>query len=148
MSRFSSPEQSFGFRYGNTFRRVTSQFASRLKPYDITPEQWSVLYCAYKHEGINQRELSELAGKDQPTTTRILDLLHKKGWIERQDDPADRRAYLIHVTPSAKELIEQTIPIEVQYNDELLQGVTDEQLAVLDQIMNQIKHNLDNMKLQ
>ncbi|MBP1938122.1 DNA-binding MarR family transcriptional regulator [Paenibacillus sediminis] len=77
-----------------------------------------------------------------------MDLLHKKGWIERQDDPADRRAYLIHVTPSAKELIEQTIPIEVQYNDELLQGVTDEQLAVLDQIMNQIKHNLDNMKLQ
>lgn len=70
---------SIGFHLGYTYRRASHLFANALKPYDITPEQWLVLYHIGEHEGLNQKEVAAKADKDQPTTTRILDLLEKKG---------------------------------------------------------------------
>ena len=69
---------SIGFHLGYTYRRASHLFANALKPYDITPEQWLVLYHIGEHEGLNQKEVAAKADKDQPTTTRILDLLEKK----------------------------------------------------------------------
>lgn len=145
MSRYSSPEQSIGFKYANTFRKISNLFANQLKPYGITPEQWSVLYQIHLEEGINQKQISVRTDKDQPTITRILDVLDKKQLIQRKADPSDRRAFLIFMTPAVKLLIEDTIPLEVRLNEELIQGVTDEQLQCLHQVMMQIQHNIENI---
>ncbi|HEY2493600.1 MAG TPA: MarR family transcriptional regulator [Paenibacillus sp.] len=146
MSRYSSPEQSIGFKYANTFRKISNLFANRLKPFDVTPEQWSVLYQIHLEEGINQKQISVRTDKDQPTITRILDVLDKKGLIHRRVDPSDRRAFLIFETTTVKQLIEDTIPIEVMLNEELIQGITDEQLQSLHQVMMQIQQNIDTLE--
>ncbi len=145
LSRFPSPDQSIGFRYAHIFRKLSTLFSIQLKPYDITPEQWSVLYQVYLEEGINQKKIARRTEKDQPTVTRILDVLDKKQLITRSTDSTDRRAFLIHPTESAKKLILDTIPIEVELNDNLISGVTDEQLQSLQQIMQQIQHNIEQI---
>jgi MarR family transcriptional regulator for hemolysin len=138
-----SPEQSIGFQYASIFRKISTLFAIQLKPYAITPEQWAVLYQVYLEEGINQKEIAHRTDKDQPTVTRILDALDKKKLITRQMDPADRRAFLICVTDSAKTLIIDTLPLELGLNDKLISEITDEQLQLLKQIMQQIQYNID-----
>lgn len=145
MSRFSSPEQSIGYRYAHIFRKISTLFSIQLKPYDITPEQWSVLYQVYLEEGINQKEIARRTEKDQPTVTRILDVLDKKHFITRSIDTTDRRAFLIHATESAKKLILDTIPLEIELNNNLVSGVTDEQLQLLQQVMQQIQHNIEQI---
>lgn len=145
LSRFASTHQSIGFRFGNMARKMSSLFAGKLKPYGITPEQWTVLYQVHLQEGINQKELALRSGKDQPSITRILDVLDKKGFIQRKPDPGDRRAYLIYATPSVQQIMDQTVPLELSLNDELVAGITDEQLAALDHIMKQINHNIDRI---
>ncbi|WP_438347435.1 MarR family winged helix-turn-helix transcriptional regulator [Paenibacillus sp. FA6] len=141
--RFPSPEQSIGFKYAHIFRKISTLFANRLRPYDITPEQWAVLYQVCHEEGINQKEIALRTDKDQPTVTRILDVLDKKKLITRQMNPTDRRAFLICATDSAKTLILDTLPLELGLNDKLVSGITDEQLQSLQQIMQQIQHNID-----
>ncbi|MEC0092744.1 MarR family winged helix-turn-helix transcriptional regulator [Paenibacillus macquariensis] len=143
--RFSSPEQAIGYKYTPVFRKISALFAYQLRPYDITPEQRSVLYQLYLEEGINQKEIALRTDKDQPTVTRILDVLDKKQLIIRHTDPADRRAFLICATDSAKKLILDTIPLELALNDLLVSGVTDEQLELFEHIMQQIKHNIDKI---
>lgn len=145
MLKSPSPEQSIGFRYAHIFRKISTLFSIRLKSYDITPEQWSVLYQAYLEEGINQKEIALRTEKDQPTVTRILDVLDKKQLITRSTDPADRRAFLIHATDSARKLILDTIPLEVGLNDRLISGISAEQLQLLHQIMQQIQHNIEQI---
>jgi len=145
LKRSKLPHQSIGFRFGNMSRKMSSLFASRLKPYGITPEQWTVLYQVYLQEGINQKELALRSGKDQPSITRILDVLDKKGFVRRKPDPGDRRAYLIYATPAVKQLMNETEPLELSLNDELIAGITDEQLETLDQIMKQINANIDRI---
>lgn len=85
------------------------------------------------------------SGKDQPSITRILDVLDKKGFIQRKPDPGDRRAYLIYATPAVQELMNETVPLELSLNDELIAGISDEQLQTLDQIMKQINANIDRI---
>ncbi|MBE9917200.1 MULTISPECIES: MarR family winged helix-turn-helix transcriptional regulator [Paenibacillus] len=126
-------------------RKMSSLFAGRLKPYGITPEQWSVLYQVHLQEGINQKELALRSGKDQPSITRILDVLDKKGYIQRKADPGDRRAYLIYATPEVEQLMSETVPIELAMNDELISGISDEELRVLDQIILRISANIDRI---
>lgn len=145
MARFTSTDQSIGAQMTNVSRKITNLFAGRLKPYNITPEQWSVLYQVCRNEGINQKTIAMRSNKDQPTVTRILDVLDNKQFIERKADPSDRRAFLIYATPSAKVLISDTVPLEIQLNEQLVQGITDEQLDLLLQITEQINHNLDIM---
>jgi DNA-binding MarR family transcriptional regulator len=126
-------------------RKISSLFAGMLKPYGITPEQWTVLYQVYRQEGINQKELSLRSGKDQPSITRILDVLDKKDLIQRKPDPGDRRAYLIYATPAVQQLMNETAPLELSLNDELIAGISDEQLQTLDQIIKQINVNIDRI---
>lgn len=128
-------------------RKMSAIFAGLLKPYGITPEQWSVLYQVYLQEGINQKELALRSGKDQPSITRILDVLHKKDLIQRKADPDDRRAFLIYATPTVQDLMNETIPLELNLNDELIAGITDEQLQALNRIMEQINYNIDRITL-
>ncbi|AOZ94621.1 hypothetical protein PNBC_01290 [Paenibacillus crassostreae] len=140
---FSPPNQSIGYKYSPIFRQISTLFANQLKPFGITPEQWTVLYQVHLDEGINQKEIAIRTNKDQPTVTRILDVLDKKQLIIRQIDTLDRRAFLIYATPSAHTLINDTLPLELRLNDTVTAGITDQQLHDLQQIMQQIQHNIN-----
>jgi MarR family transcriptional regulator, organic hydroperoxide resistance regulator len=48
------------------------------------------------------RELAELAGISAPTATRIVDGLLDRGFVSRVEDPTDRRAVVISLTPSGR----------------------------------------------
>ncbi|MFJ2512771.1 MarR family winged helix-turn-helix transcriptional regulator [Streptomyces griseoviridis] len=48
------------------------------------------------HGPLAPTALAQRAGLHAATTTGILDRLERAGWISRERDPADRRAYLIH----------------------------------------------------
>lgn len=73
-----SLEQSVGFMLGLTHRKTSALLAAQFKPYDITTEQFSVLFNVVRKEGVNQKEMAGFVFKDQPTTARIIDLLEKK----------------------------------------------------------------------
>ncbi|RAL21393.1 MarR family transcriptional regulator [Thermoflavimicrobium daqui] len=106
-----------------TYRKLNQLLFLRLKEYEITPEQWSVLYRLSQKDGINQREIAIRTSKDQPTTKRILDCLQKKNLIEKKMSPSDRRAFLIYLTDKGKHLAQQLLPIEQKIMAEISVGM-------------------------
>lgn len=141
----SSPQQFLGFMLGNVYRRISNQFARALKPYDITPEQWSVLFMVVSREGINQKEVAVEVAKDQPTTARIVELLLKKGFITKLLSTNDRRAYQLSATAQGKELIEITLPLEQENITAAVAGLLPSQLEQLRDMLNLIYYNTENM---
>ncbi|WP_151734717.1 MarR family winged helix-turn-helix transcriptional regulator ['Paenibacillus yunnanensis' Narsing Rao et al. 2020] len=137
----SSPQQFLGFLLGSTYRRISNSFARALKPYDITPEQWSVLLMISGRGGINQKEVAAAAAKDQPTTARIVELLLKKGFITKSTSKSDRRAFLLYATEEGKALIENTQSLEQQTIDAAVAGLRPEQLEELRAMLEHIYHN-------
>ncbi|MDI4645270.1 MarR family winged helix-turn-helix transcriptional regulator [Cohnella hashimotonis] len=138
-------EGSLGFTTGLVYRRMSNRLMQRLKPYDITPEQWSVLYYATESDGLIQRELGERAGKDKPTTTRIVDHLVRKGWILRRPDQNDRRAIFIEATAEGRRLIEETRPIETAVLAEVTACLTPGELETLLGLLHRVGKHVDQL---
>ncbi|MDF2925969.1 MAG: transcriptional regulator [Paenibacillaceae bacterium] len=112
---------SLGFVLGVAARRVSLLLMLKLKEFEISPEQWSVLYYIREQEGLIQKELAGRSGKDKPTVTRILDSLEDKGLIVRKPGEHDRRSFRIYATDKGKELVELTEPVERSMNEQLAQ---------------------------
>jgi DNA-binding MarR family transcriptional regulator len=54
---------------------------------------------------LTNRQLAEQAGVSSPTATRMLDLLVGRRLVTRLEDPVDRRAVLISLTPAGREAL-------------------------------------------
>lgn len=121
-------DDSLGYQLGVTYRKTLHTLIQRFKPYDITPEQFTVLVRLSEEDGIHQKELASRTARDQPTLTRILDLLERKGMIRKETDPSDRRAFLLFVTKEGEKIIDILTPIEQSYNRELFSGMNREDI--------------------
>jgi DNA-binding MarR family transcriptional regulator len=137
-----SLEQSVGFMLGLTHRKTAALLAAQFKPYDITTEQFSVLFNVVRKEGVNQKEMAGYVFKDQPTTARIIDLLEKKGWVERRTSDQDRRAYLLYPTKDGKALTDVLVPIEREMNKKLAEGIPEDQMEAFKHTLSLINRNL------
>jgi DNA-binding MarR family transcriptional regulator len=92
-----------------------------------------------------QKDIAELAGKDRPTTTRIMDVLEAKGFIIRKKGKTDRRSFLIHMTAAGQELIKQTVPIESQTVEDAAHGITSQEYNLLLSLLMRINENVDRL---
>jgi DNA-binding MarR family transcriptional regulator len=109
---------------------------------DITVDQWVVLYLLQKHDTLSQQELGDLAFKDAPTITRMLDLLESKKVISRRPDKKDKRKYKIALTQVGKEKFESIQPIVQSFRAEAYDGLSDEELTLLENTLKKIFENL------
>jgi len=79
----------------------------RLGDLGLKVRHYSVLALACSDEGPTQRELSEFLVLDPSQIVSIIDDLEKRGAVERQADPRDRRSKIIVPTPAGRELYAQ-----------------------------------------
>lgn len=134
---------SLGYIINRTALRLKNELHKGLRPFDVTPDQWGLLAQLSEADGISQRELADKAGKDQPTITRILDLLEKKKLILRQPDPSNRRATLVFITKEGKLLTRQMIPVAWSILAEALDGISKEEEDILKSLLNKVFANIN-----
>jgi MarR family transcriptional regulator, transcriptional regulator for hemolysin len=138
-------DQSIGFSMGVTYRKLSNLLQQRLKEYDITPEQWSVLYQVDKADGLIQKEIAERTVKDKPTTTRILDQLEGKSYIYKKTGQQDRRSFLVHITEKGKSLIQETIPLEQKVINDVKQCMSEDEYDRLMELLLRISHHVNQL---
>ncbi|WP_257667123.1 MarR family winged helix-turn-helix transcriptional regulator [Parapedobacter tibetensis] len=98
----------YSFLLDRTARRVKqyAQYQFNCQQFGITVDQWAILKGLKQYADLSQKELAEYCGKDQPTLTRIVDLLVSKKLVERQANPTDRRSFVVHLTPAGEQKID------------------------------------------
>ncbi|CAM4494175.1 MAG: MarR family transcriptional regulator [Paenibacillus macerans] len=131
-----------GFIMGVTYRKIASLLQHRLKEYDITPEQWSVLNQIDQSEGLIQKEIADRCGKDKPTTTRILDLLESKGLIYKQTGKQDRRSFAVFSTERGRALIRETIALEQGVTEEVKRCMSEEEYLMLLNLLERVNAHI------
>lgn len=109
--------------------------------FDVTLEQWVVIKKIHENPGINQRELASSLFKDAPTLTRMLDLIGKKGYVERRRSEEDRRAFSLHLTQKGEQLVSELGPIVIDIRRKGLEGVSKEDLEAAKRVLNLIYDN-------
>jgi DNA-binding MarR family transcriptional regulator len=76
----------------------------RICCYDVSVAQCYALEAVVLHGPLTLNELAAHLFLDKSTASRLVDALQKKGYVERRENPADRRALSLEATPAGREL--------------------------------------------
>ena len=116
----------------------------RLKPYDLTTEQFQVLKHLEIESGVTQNIVCAGVGKSPANITRILDRLENKQYIERRDNPEDRRSSLVFLTDEGRALINEVVSMLSDFEACITEGIEVSQLADMKNNLKKIQQNIAN----
>lgn len=127
-----------------TSKRVKqfAQSAFSRHNFDLTVDQWIVLRNLYECAELTNKEMALRCDKDQPTLTRIVDILLKKGLVIRQPHDSDRRSLHLRLTPAGIQKVEEIAPKVAEFRMQAWRNLTDEDFDHFTRILNKIYDNL------
>jgi DNA-binding MarR family transcriptional regulator len=124
---------------GRLFRK---RFDVSARASGVTGPQWRVLAALNFHPGITQAVLASLLDVEAITVGRMIDRLQKAGLVERRPDPADRRAWLLFITPPAQQLLGELQKTAETLMSETLRNFAPEEFEQLVVLLNRLRGNL------
>lgn len=109
--------------HGVQLQRFTSVFA----PYRIRPVQLSILGLIHEHPRLRQSDLGRALDIKRANIVTLLDELERRNLIVRQPAHADRRSYVLELTPAGKRLTVELLDLHARLEENLAQhlGVRD-----------------------
>ncbi|GGC01601.1 transcriptional regulator [Marinobacterium zhoushanense] len=124
-----SARARFGYRFVTLARRWRRFIDIRLAEAGLTDATWvPLMHLEQSGDGISQKLLAERAGIDTSTLVRLIDILERKGLLERRTDAEDRRARKIYLTSAGKQQVEAIRQTLEEAEAEALNDLDDEQL--------------------
>jgi len=97
--------------------RLTAQMnqnlAEALRERGFTFQDWRVLAVLAAHEGANLTELAEATVIPQPSVSRLVANLARRGYIERQNAATDSRVVHLHITAKGRSVYNKMLPLAV-----------------------------------
>jgi DNA-binding MarR family transcriptional regulator len=137
-------EDSIGYLLNDAARLYRREFNARARDVGFTALQWRLLHFLRRYPGIRQGPAAELIEVEPITLSRMVDRLQDSGLVERRADPADRRAWQLHLTEKAVELMAANHPISEQVNSAALLGISADEQVLLTKLVKRIQTNLSN----
>jgi DNA-binding MarR family transcriptional regulator len=124
-------EESVSWLLNYAGRLATRRTTSKLQAHGITPPQWAVLAQLMEQDGQSLSGLGAKALFDGPTMTGIVDRLETNGLVQRRRDSSDRRVINLYLTDKGRELMRQLPPIGQLTDEEMLGGLSREEIDCL-----------------
>lgn len=139
----------YSFLLDRTARKVKQYAQQQFKQgdFDVTVDQWLVLKNLSESGPMSQTELANLVFKDHPTLTRIIDLLCKKGYLERLLHPQDRRSFHLHLTEAGVAKVTELKPQVLEIREKAWENLNESDFEEFKRILNTIYQNLDGQSL-
>jgi DNA-binding MarR family transcriptional regulator len=91
---------------------------------------------------LSVKDLSEQLGLSVPGTSRTVDALLRRGYLERREDDADRRMKRIGVTPAGRDVARRIVEARLEGLEQFTSSLTPEQRARLMTALSDLPHRL------
>jgi DNA-binding MarR family transcriptional regulator len=78
-------------------------------------------------DGVRQEELARKYKMDKATAARAIKKLEDAGYVYRQQDPEDKRAYRVFVTEKGRSLEEKMRKIALKWDSTVFSGFSKEE---------------------
>ncbi len=140
----NSQNNSFGFLIHDLARQMRWQFDRQSQGLGLTRAHWSVLAHLKRNDGVQQQALAKLMDITAMTLARHIDRLEAEGWVERRDDPADRRAKRVFLTAKAKPMIKTLQSLGKKLVNQAMVGISAEEAATTLAVLERMRDNLSN----
>lgn len=128
--------------------RIKKCFIDRLQQngINVTPEQYLVLDILWEKQSLSQQIIADLIQKDKNSVTKIIDSLEKKNLVNRVVDQKDRRINKIELTQEGLALEKITTEVAINFMNDTIKGIDNQDLDKFVEVMHKLKGNLDNIE--
>jgi len=137
--------RNFGFLLNDVARLMRTVYDRRVKSLGLTRSQWWVLNHLFRGDGVTQTELAETLEIEKPTLGRLLDRLEAKGWVRREDDATDRRAWRVYLTDEVGPAMCELRAVAAELRRDALAGLSAAERERFVDTLLAIKSNLAKM---
>jgi DNA-binding MarR family transcriptional regulator len=146
MAIMSNPDKtSFGYTVADVTRLFRRVFDRRSAELGLTRAQWLALSRIERAQGMTQTELAQELDLEPIAVGRVNDRLQAAGYIERMADPGDRRCWRLHLAAKSEAVMSDMKCIADELREEVLAGVSAEDLATTMRVMATVKETLNHL---
>lgn len=125
--------------------RYSNLFAMRnLQKFDIGYAEYGVLMYLAANENTNQEAIAQHYSIDKGAIAKTMKKLESKNFVDRQTNKENQREKIITLTTLGKSIIEEMRTLQNEWNDLLLQGITQEEIELFIKLTQRISQNASN----
>ena len=122
-------------------RGSSQHLYSLIAELDVSITQMKTLHaltdCARE---ISVKELSDRLGLSLPGASRMVDGLLRRGWVERREDPDDRRIKRVGITDAGRAIVDRIETARLVGLEQYAASLTPEQRATLSRALSDLPH--------
>ncbi len=104
----------------------------------VKPAYLWALLSLWRSDGLKVVDLAREAALETSTMTGLLDRMERDGLVIRTPDADDRRTLRIYLTHEGKKLQQPLIDLALLMIDELLMGIPEEEVSVVNDVLRRI----------
>ncbi|MBT9462921.1 MarR family transcriptional regulator [Hydrogenophaga sp.] len=131
-------ETLLGYNARRAALTIIALFLRRMEPYDLRPVDFSVLTVVAHNPGVTSRQICAALDILPPNLVGMVKALHKRGLIERQPHPTDRRAQGLHLTPAGQRLHAQAKTTATNLEQEATHALSAAELQTLTALLRKV----------
>ncbi len=126
-----------------TSRYVEELTATVLKDHEISSQQYNVLRILKGQNGkpANLVTIQERMVDASSNTSRLVDKLIAKNYVERRTCPANRRKVEILITPDGLKLLDVIYPKIMMINDKSVGSLNQEEQELLNNLLDKLRND-------
>ena len=118
-----------------------AHYRQMLSKIGVTEQQWRVMRVLDERGRMDPKEIAEAACLLNPSLTRIMQLLEKKGLIARKGNPEDRRRVHVEITAAGRDMLVAAQPESLEIAEKLRARVGQDKLDELLDLLNSLAEN-------
>lgn len=135
-------DDCIAFITNKSAKKLADEFNRRLQENGTTRVQWIALFYIGKAGEISQKELSDYMDIKESSMARLIDRMEKEELVERRKDSEDRRITKIILTDKGKFLKEELMPRGQEFQDDVLKGISKENLEIFKEVLQRMIDNI------
>ena len=138
--------RGIGLKTAVIARQMRQRFDERVEQIGVTRAKWMLIATVASNLGVTQREIAAKLEVSDVTAGRMIDRVCADGLIERRENPQDRRAYRIFLTPKAQPVIDRLTTAAEAYERDMFACLDERELATLDALLDKLAAHLGSAR--
>ncbi len=108
------------------------------KRFSVSIPEWRVIAVLGRFPGLSAVEVAGRTLMDKVAVSRAVTKLVKNGRIDREFADADKRRSILNLSEEGKKLHDEIAQLALQFESDLLQGFSEEEVETLNSIMERL----------
>lgn len=129
----------------NTLRRENNKLILK---HDLTLGQFAVMEALYSKGRLSTGEVMEKILSTSGNIPVIVKNLEKDGFITRKQDESDKRRFILDLTDKGKDLMDEIVPENLKFMDELISLWDDDEKEELIILMNKFRRKYEEKNFE